>query len=346
MIDLAQNLNALGSPSHARELLLENVDAFFQYPNNKSEEARIAVSEWLQIDKESVAVGNGTTEIIYSLPDVLERKRNIIISPTFWQYNDAFRRSGKWNVQKFMLEYADFSLDYDSLQATLDEEPSDTSVYLCNPNNPTSTLLSKKLLKKIITTNPDVFFIIDETYVLFREDCEEQSLLQDAANEKNLIVLISLSKIYRLPGIRVGVMISCPDIVTKFLDKKMPYMANPIAAKVLPSLLSDKAFIDRTRSFYDEQKKKLFDLLSGEFRDEIEIHEPEAIFILVRLLTQKTSDQICSLLLKKGIAIRSGKELPDLGEKWIRISVGQDHEHQKLMEALRSCFDSYTQHPH
>lgn len=340
MIDLAQNLNALGSPSYAKELLTANVDSFFHYPNNRNEETRNAVSEWLHINKERVAIGNGATELIYSLPDVLERNRNIIVSPTFWQYHDACRRSEKWNIQKFMLNYADFSLDYDSFQAALDEAPCDTSVYLCNPNNPTSTLLSKELLKNIIDTNPDVFFIIDETYLLFRKDYDEQSFLQDAANKGNLIVITSLSKIYHLPGIRVGVMISHPDIITKFLDKRTPYMANPIAAKVLPTILSDRAFLDRTRFFYSEQIKKLFDLLIGGFQDEIEIHEPEAIFILARLLTQQTSDQICSLLLKKDIAIRSGKELPDLGEKWIRISVGQDHEHQKLIEALRSCFAS------
>lgn len=337
MLDLAQNMNALGPPPNAKELLSANLDALFEYPHPQDNEVRRVIAQWLDVEVDCVAVGNGATEIIFSLPNVLQKKQNIILSPTFWQYQNSLEKSEQWNVQKFSLNKHDFSFNPDALRKQLQENARYTAVYLCNPNNPTSTLIQRDVLLDLANEYKDAFFIIDETYLLFSKDYNEQSMVKAAASEKNIAVLTSLSKFYHLPGIRVGAIVSAPHNINEFLRKKIPYMSNPMIPVVLQELICDKDFINRTRLFYCEQRMKIFNLLNENFYGELEAYKPSTIFTLVHLLTDQTSEEICSFLSNNEIIVRSGKYLPDLGEKWIRIATTQDKNISKLIEVLKQC---------
>ena len=87
----------------------------------------------------------------------------------------------------------------------------DDCVFICNTNNPTSTIYQKKKLLELIKNNPNVQFVIDETYLIFRSDYFKQSLAKQAQRQKNLHVVMSLSKFFSIRLIQIFRTI-CKDI--------------------------------------------------------------------------------------------------------------------------------------
>ncbi|MCX5883286.1 MAG: aminotransferase class I/II-fold pyridoxal phosphate-dependent enzyme, partial [Deltaproteobacteria bacterium] len=132
----------------------------------------------------------------------------------------------------------------------MDIEPSDT-VFICNPNNPTGTLIPSETIESLCRRYPNIRFIIDESYLPFVPEGETRSLIGSAL--PNIIVLNSMSKIFLIPGLRIGFVVAHPDIIEKIRHYMLPWSVNALAQAAVDYLMTQKQdvseFIEDTRTY-------------------------------------------------------------------------------------------------
>lgn len=331
-LDFAQNVNVLGSPPGLKNFISQNYHLVSQYPEQKSADVIKALSKFLNVKEISVCYVNGSTEAFFNLPIFLNQPKALIVQPSFWEYEVANKKAGK-KIQSFLLsESNDFKLDWEKFSK---EFRNDMAVYLCNPNNPTSRLIYKNEILKTVKESKKTIFVVDETYLIFRDDYKKLTLTKEAQNLKNLYVIGSLSKIFSLSGIRAGFMVSHTENISRYIESKIPYEGNTLGSNVIRWALMQKDYLIKTRNFYKRARKDFFKLLSEETKNKLFILEAEANFILAKILTSQTSTEITKDLAKKGILVRDGAELPYLNNKWIRFTVNKPEHNKRLISIMK-----------
>ncbi|MBW1821970.1 MAG: histidinol-phosphate aminotransferase family protein, partial [Deltaproteobacteria bacterium] len=195
------------------------------------------------------------------------------------------------------------------------------TVFICNPNNPTGTLISAQKIKMICLSFPNSNFIIDESYLSFVEAGDKGSM--KGSDLSNLIVLNSMSKIFRIPGLRVGFLIASKGIINKFNRFMLPWNVNSLAQAAVSYLMTQKieidSFLEQTREFVKNQSEKLTKTL--ESTGQIKVIPSTTVFLLAKLPDNLNSDKVCEHLLQNRILVRNCSNFKDLSEQFIRISL-------------------------
>jgi len=332
MLDFSMNINSLPSTQPLSIIIKKGIDVVEKYPDYHNTEILKLLELFLDISYKNIALGVGSTQILFDIPKILSYKRAVIIVPTFWEYIN-FNMQFKKKIKKIILfENNNFKPDYTLIQNTIKKED---CVFICNVNSPTSVLYEKKSLLKIINNNPNTQFVIDETYLLFRSDFAELSFMKQAKHRKNVHVVISLSKFFAIPGIRLGVFISNRKTVNVYNNEfHIPYSINSFATVALSHLLKDVDFTTKTRQFYDKEREQLYKIIERKLSNRLQCVKPDGNFIMGHILTKQTSQEIKNILKQEGFIVRGGHELMDVSNKWIRFSIKKRSENRKLIKKL------------
>ena len=332
MIDFAQNFNALGAPKGIKDFVSQNVDSLFSYPQPQNTEVNFAIANLIDCKTESVNYINGSTEAFFNLPKFLDKPNALIVQPTFWEYKVANRKNGIIAKTFALKESENFSLNVDVLEKRLEKN---SVVYLCNPNNPTSTLTKKMQLVGVISKYKEILFVVDETYLIFRHDYSRFTLTKKAQNLSNLYVVSSLSKIFSLPGIRAGFLVSTPKNISLFSRRQIPYASSSLSEEVTKWAVKQTKFITETRNYYLKTREIFYEDLVKSLKRKLLPFRPEANFILAKILTSQTSSDVIARLKTKGLLIRDGKDFKGLNNKWIRFAIKTKEENEILIKNLR-----------
>ncbi|MEN7982232.1 MAG: aminotransferase class I/II-fold pyridoxal phosphate-dependent enzyme [Nanoarchaeota archaeon] len=204
-------------------------------------------------------------------------------------------------------------------------------MFICNPNNPTSRMIKKGELFKLIKNNPKIFFVIDETYLLFRKDYFQQSMLREVGRFNNLFVVFSLSKFFGIGGLRVGIGAGNKKIIEKLKKEQLPYQIPIINQKLVPELLNDNLWIDSVRTKLQKEKEKMLKKLNK--ISSLNVIDSETNFVLIE---SKKDINLSKLLKKENILVRSGEEFEGLGYKWIRVCIKKRTDNECLINALKN----------
>ena len=137
------NTNPLGLPKGLADIISKNTDCVLRYPDPSSERLKKKLAVLHRAAPENIAVGNGSIELIYLLPGAFKIKKALIITPTFSEYEFAVRTNGSTPAFFKTLEKNDFKIDCGKLAERL---PHHDAFFLCNPNNPTGTILHLSLI--------------------------------------------------------------------------------------------------------------------------------------------------------------------------------------------------------
>ncbi len=334
-IDYAFNMNFMGPPKGMKKVLKEAVSRLMHYPDHSHGRLRDAVSSSMDIDGAGVTFGAGATDIIFSLPHVFQKGAVLIPQPTFWEYEVSNARFAgtiinTWDLQ----EKDDFRMSFASFDERLDRTE---VVYLCNPNNPTSKEYPAEDLRRHIEEHPEVDFVVDETYLLFDEGYDEKTLTRMAVDTDNVYVVVSFSKFFAVPGLRLGMLVSHPDNIERYKEGHTPYMTSPLAPPVLEHILEDKDFIARSRKAYGKRRKAVVKEASKLLDpDGFKVIEPEAPFVLIKLLKGAVAQRITALMERKGLMIRDCTDIKGLGPEWIRAAIRGRKEMVLLFEELNA----------
>lgn len=331
-LDFSQNLNAFGCPPKIINLLKKEIEKINSYPEKDFSPGIGPIAEHFHISPEEIALGNGTSEIIFNLPRLLPKGRVVILAPTFWEYKAANKRESANIIEKYYLtESNSFDIDFQDFGQKIKDAK---TVFICNPNNPTSTILDRKKLLDLISANPNVNFVVDETYLIFRSDYNTLTLVPEAAKLENLYVLLSLSKFFCIPGLRIGFLFSSQFNIQKYLKVAIPYTTNRLVQSVLPHIFTNKTFISKSRLYYEKSRVEFVQKINKLFNGKLLAFPAQTGFILVKILDQNLANTIIDSLLEYGIKVRSGTEFDGLGKEWMRVNIKNYKDNRILINTL------------
>ncbi len=318
IIDFSANINPLGFPQNLKGLIIENLNFIKNYPELESKDLKKALSNYIGVETKNIIVTNGSCELIYLISRLLSRQRVLIPSPTFTEYERAFKN----RVRLVNLRDGDdFPLSIDKINLK-DVQ----SVFLCNPNNPTGGLWQKE---KILELTKQVMVVVDEAFMEFVED--KESVAKEAATINNLFVIRSLTKFFAIPGLRIGYGIGTQKTIETLSALQPPWSVNSIAQIAATHIVKDKDFIKETIKLIKKERAFLFNSLSQ--INYLKLYPSVANFILIKL-KELNSTILTDNLGRKGIFIRDCSDFTFLDDSFIRIAIRTRVENSKLIMEL------------
>lgn len=327
LIDMSSNLTPLGMAPGLKDVLMEHLDEAQYLPETGSESLREVFAGKYNLDKEEILAGNGTTEFIYGIPEALQLKRAVIVNPTYGDYEPACEWSGI-AIHNFTLKYQDrFVVDLAELSQTLKGEE---IVFLCNPNNPTGVLTSSKAIYDFVKSHPDTFFLVDESYLPF---LKEPSLVEFPLLS-NLFVLSSFSKIYGIPGLRLGFLIATAGNIAKIARYRKPWGVNRMAQVAGEYLLAyGDDYVADVVQYVAEQRPAFIAALVG--IPGVEVIAGSANFILCFLPGNMRADVLVEKMFAKRIMIRNCETFTTLDNRYFRLSLKREQDNAYCLTCLR-----------
>ena len=344
--NFATNINPLGPPKWVFKYLKENSIDITSYPELWHQRCDEMVARILGVDSDCHITIPGTSEFFSQLPslfnfnqDEVKNQKWAAFKPTFWEYSLVAKLNN--------IEFYEFPLDYKKPKDFFDIEKLISFIhqvkpnlfFLCSPNNPTGHALPLELINRLSDEFPNMIIILDLTYAYFEKNFYEYLSLINV-NSKNIIAVISYSKFFCLPGLRIGsVIFPTADISEIYRKISGPLRLNIFSEKLLPLLLSDDDYINSTKSFFYNE----WDFIIKTIKDEnLEWYCPVNDSSCFRTFISKENHKSLnyssfvakSLYDSWGIRVCDGKfyGLEDA----IRIRAGTRDANLKLIEALKN----------
>ena len=327
IMDMSSNLNPLGPMPGLLEFIKNNLYVTTKLPEVDCHGPVKSFCNYYGIDSENVIAGNGTTQFIYTIPLALNIKRACILGPTYSDYADACKMFNIPYEYVLANEKNSFIHNFNSLSNLIKDFD---TIFICNPNNPTGSSISKKNLMELCQSNPQKKFIIDESYLPF-------TTIESMMDSKlpNVVILNSMSKIFSIPGLRIGFIIAQPKIIKKFQNYYQPWSVNSMAQAVISFIMDQQKkindFIKKTIDYIEIEKDKLFDKLRH--IDGIDIYSSETPFFLIKL-KDINAEEICQYLISKTMLIRNCSNFEGLSHNYIRVSLKSQQVNNLFVENM------------
>ena len=327
IIKLAGNENRFGCSPEVIEAIKEQAVNFSYYPDMNVTELRKALSEKHNIPPENLVFGNGSFELITLIGSAYIDKGDEVIynDPSFGWYINVTKQN-----QGTLIKIPVNEKKAVDTEAILNAVTDKTKViWLCNPNNPTGTLIPSDVLSDFIErVQESVLIVLDEAYYDFI-DGEYIDTVEFVKKHDNVILLRTFSKAHGLASFRIGYGIADGKIIDAVNKVRLPLNVSRASQTAALAALNDKDFTD----FIVKTNREQLEFYYSEFeRIGLEYIPSHGNFVLVNIGIDSKYAEL--EFLKKGIVIRNGEEfgLP----QWLRISVGRPEENQKVISTLES----------
>ncbi|MDR0842599.1 MAG: cobyric acid synthase [Acidobacteriota bacterium] len=332
ILDFSASINPLGPPEWLRPLISSHIRELAHYPDPDCETLTDAVAEHCGVRTDEVIVGNGSSELLYLLPRVLG-DRGIIPVPSYGDYARACLAAGKKVITLPLREQEEFRLNLQSLDAML---VGGELVFIGQPNNPTGTLCDPASIRALAAGHPDTSFVADEAFADFIEGIGGADRLF-RNRPANLTVLLSLTKNFAIPGLRLGCAISDPSVIRRMRELQAPWPVNALAQAVGEAALRDADYLRRMRRYVSAERERLVKELRN--LDHLTVFPGHANFLLVRIdRPGLDAPTLAGRLLANGVAIRVCDNFEGLDERFFRIAVRTEEENARLCQLLGNEF--------
>lgn len=323
-VDFSVNVNPLGIPREVKEALYGAVEKCFAYPDMMTEELKNAVADMLGIPAEYLLFGNGASELFMGIVHAVRPKKILIPVPSFYGYEYAAAAAGGECVYYPLREENQFLPEEDFLEALTEDLD---MVFLANPNNPTGRALAPAYLKRLFTicSRKHILVVLDECFVEFCSG--ERSMLQEIEEYDNVLLVRAFTKIYGIPGVRLGYAVCSSERLLEKIKGQLPeWNVSTFAQEAGIACTKQKAFLEETVAYVRKERQFLKERLE---EAGIWVFESDTNFLL--LYSELELDQE---LLKQGILIRSCENFRGLSKGYYRIAVKSRQENERLLTAV------------
>ena len=331
LLDFSANINPLGPPDWLRPLIESRISDLVHYPDPESAELIEALASLHGIPTDQILVGNGATELLHLLPRALGCTSLLVPVPSYADYVEPARLLGLPVAPLILSPDNNFAFEPDTLIPLL--RPGQL-VLLGQPNNPTGRTFAAEALRRIAAQHPATLFVVDESFIGFTDG--SQSLQQNRPD--NLLVLTSLTKLFAIPGLRLGYLTGSAQQISSLRDHLPNWTVNSIAQAVGVQAVQDADYLQRSREFVTRQRQHLVKELGR--LPGLVAYPGEANFLLLRL-DHPTLDaqQLADQALQHGVALRVCSNFSSLDQRYFRVAVRTEMEQQRLVQLLRSMLD-------
>ncbi len=332
LLDFSANINPLGPPDWLRPVIAANIANLVHYPDPDCVELLAAIAARYGVPTDEIIAANGSEELLCWLPYIIGKARALVPVPSYVDYARTAASAGLKVVHLPLCELTGFSLDTKELERHLH---GDEIVYLGHPNNPTGKCLNAATLRALIERNPQTFFVIDEAFADFVNGIERFSEYRLA----NVLVLLSLTKMFAVPGLRIGCATAAPAVVRAMRAHLPVWNVNSLAQAVGVAAVNDRAFIANSRRTVEQ----LRDDLNADLAVLPGLHPfpGDANFLLIRIAPgYVTATVVAAKLLARGIAIRTCDDFGGLNDQYFRVAVRTRKDNQSLTTSLADALSS------
>lgn len=315
---LDANENSLGSP-------VRNDLELHRYPTPTQDALRKKIAEWRQVDFENIFLGVGSDEAVDLIMRIFcEPGRDSIITtpPTYGMYK-VYADINNLQVKEVLLTES-FQLKPKKIIEATDEQTK--VLFLCSPNNPTANSMKQTDLLKLVSQFPGIV-VVDEAYIDFSSQESMAGLVQQYPN---LVVLQTFSKSYGLAGIRLGIAISNPQIISYMMKVKAPYNINKLTAQTALDAFDNMELMKFNIQKINEEKEYVAEQL-GHAEEVEKVYPSDANFLLFKI---QNAQEVYKKLAERGVIVRYRGNEP-LCENCLRVTIGMPDENVRFLKTLK-----------
>jgi histidinol-phosphate aminotransferase len=325
-IELNSNENPYGAPPKALEAIARSRNIAARYPDAIEGRMVEVIARYHRVDPSNVLLGCGSGEILRVAANAsLSPGRNVVVAEPTFEAVLAYARVTTADPVKVPLT-PDHRHDLPRMLAACNDRTG--LVYICNPNNPTGTIVTRDELAKFLAAAPrTATILVDEAYHHFVEDPRYASTFDWFGKYPNLVLVRTFSKIYGMAGMRLGYAVAAPDKI----NAMRPYVnwnnANTSVLEAALACFGDDPWVAAERKRFNDTRR----WLCREFEKEGRRYIPsETNFVMVDVGGDVTP--VIQKFREKNIFV--GRKFPSL-PNWLRISIGTPEEMQAFAAALR-----------
>lgn len=328
-VQLSLNENSFGASRLAIEAVSRRMFGMNRYPFHARLEE--AISEHISIPENHILTSGGSTEILnlVALAAYYEQSGNTITGrPSY--FDIPGRTTNLGGTVKRIPTVDGWGLDLDGMADAIDRKT--RLINICNPNNPTGQILDSDALEAFIRNVPEeVLVLVDEAYIEFAGS-EYRSMLQLTRELPNVIVARTFSKVYGLAGIRVGYGVAQPQLLGRLTRFNIGDMRkNTLSTDAAIASLGDQAHVRYCVDMVKKGREYLYSELQALG------HEPVQTFTnFMPVKPAGSPEWLMGQLAIRNVLIRSAFEM----DGYVRITVGQPHENEALVAAMKGASDS------
>ncbi len=332
-IDFSTNTNLLGMPREAEEALHEAARSCGAYPDPGAEALRYSLAHALNVPEEYLIFGNGSSELFPAVVRALRPRAVLIPAPSFSGYEYAANSFGAEILFHELREENGFLPDDELIKAASGAD----LIFLANPNNPTGRLMARGYLRRLLDACGErgATLVLDESYIGF---CGmRQSMVPELSAYPNLLIVRSFTKIFAMPGVRLGYLLCGAGSVRDRIKRQLPEwnISSPAQAAGLACVVQAGNVRDAYLKETLEMTRREICYLSERMgRMGLRVFPSEANYILFfsgALLYEE--------LLERGILIRDCASFRGLSSGYYRVAARRRDENERLLAAIEEILD-------
>ncbi|WP_400161951.1 threonine-phosphate decarboxylase CobD [Brevibacillus sp. TJ4] len=331
-LDYSANINPLGPPERVIEVLQDQFLQVVRYPDPAHRAFRHALSERLQLPAEWLLPTNGAAEAMALAILACEPKTVGLVYPCFSEYAQLSRQFGAKLHGIYGREENGYKPDAQELYALCRQAD---MVFVGSPNNPTGLCYTPDELVRLAEWSEETgtWLVVDEAFLDFLEEEKQFSLAATLARYPRVILIRSMTKMYAIPGLRLGYAIALPEVVERMREKQVTWSVNALALLAGEHCLREVAYEQKTRALIAKERAYLISALSS--LPDWQVWPGEANFLLVRTPAWTDAHGLQDALGKSGVLIRSCAMYPGLDSRHVRIAVRRREDNERLIARLR-----------
>ncbi len=320
------------------EELARNLTMLLKFYPSSADTITAQLARVLGLNPATIAMANGSTELITWMDHLWIHDSIAIPIPTFGRWTDQPMETGK-RVDMFLLREADFfQLNVDEYVRFIRQRRSRVAV-LCNPNNPDGGYLPRREVIRLMDELSDLdLVVIDESFIDFVEAEPAPSVAMEAAIRPNVVVLKSLGKNFGLHGIRFGYLVANPGLAGKMRKTLPKWNLNSLAETVVFMLGAHGAEYRESLRLLARDRYGMGMQLARV--PELSVYSSQANFLLVKLGQGVDGTQLRDhLITRHQVFIRECGNKLGMSNQFLRLVVRPQQDVARLMEGL----DDYLQ---
>ncbi|SDY24240.1 pyridoxal phosphate-dependent aminotransferase [Tindallia californiensis] len=339
ILDFSANISPFKIPDGLIQLITQAQKDISIYPDPKYYELRKALAHYASTEIERIVPGNGAAQIIHDAIRLINPVKTMLPVPTFSEYEAALEVVGS-SVVYFKMEMTNhFKLNVGKLINQIDE--TFDLLVLCNPNNPTGNLITRKEMNEILEKCQKVGckVIVDEAFIEFVTASDRLTMASEIHKWNHLIIIRAFTKIFAIPGIRLGYGIyGCLELSENHRKHAVPWSVNVFAESLRYYINSVEA------SVYIKKVSETIKLEKEIMEEAIKKMEAFTVFpshtnyLLIRLSDNEkyNVERLYHWLLKRQILIRKCNNFNGMPSRFFRVAVKKKEENRQLIDSLLS----------
>ncbi|MBM7661186.1 threonine-phosphate decarboxylase [Bacillus mesophilus] len=330
IVDFSVNVNPFEAPYDLSTIIPHFEKWLSDYPDPELTSVKNAISLYDQIDPGYLFIGNGASQCIFLLAQLFQNRTIGIVQPTFVEYKEACEIYGCTVKELKTTEKTDWQFNLEEIRDFM--EGIDV-LFLCNPNNPTGTVINQDRMKEVIEIGRETntYLVIDEAFYDFSTiNC---SVVTEVEKQDHLIVLRSLTKMYKLAGIRIGYIVAAPSIINKVAAYSPPWSVNTLAAELAKHVLSLTNYPHDIKSRIRVERERVVNELKklGYYVSPSSVN----FYLLSDSFSEYKMKNLMKYLVANGVVPRHTYNFIGLDGKFLRLAVKDQRSNDVLLTHLK-----------